>query len=276
MKKTDKLMKSQLAKDILHYHNYEIAIKSKESEALVLTTKHFMDWIEKQARADERRKCEEEQTNKLVKPIIDMFPMIAIATATSQINAPKRRKNAVIKLMANITEEAYAKGKADEQKRIGDKNEANFACGMTEGLRIGRKEGRKEGISAVEKELAKEGLERKQLNLVDGYIPVDDLIERIEEALAAARKKASESLDACERVSPQEDVGSKPQGGISHGKEAMNSVRGSDISHAATSKPEKPCDCDWDYTNPLCRNHDPPKDQWSLGKAWQKGKKSKK
>ena len=49
--------------------------------------------------------------------------------------------------------------------------------------------GFKAGIDAVEKKLAKEGLERKQLNLVDGYIQVDDLIERIEEALAAARKK---------------------------------------------------------------------------------------
>ena len=48
--------------------------------------------------------------------------------------------------------------------------------------------GFKAGIDAVEKKLAKEGLERKQLNLVDGYIQVDDLIERIEEALAAARK----------------------------------------------------------------------------------------
>lgn len=87
-----------------------------------------------------------------------------------------------------VVRDAEASIRADERRKMEDKHMSQKRDWYDDGYA----KGKEEGISAVEKELAKEGLERKQLNLVDGYIQVDDLIERIEEALAAARKKKKE------------------------------------------------------------------------------------
>ena len=70
----------------------------------------------------------------------------------------------------------YAKGVDAAQAQFAD----NIARAETKG--------RAEGIDAVEKELKKQGIERKQINETDGYIEASEMIDRVEEAIAAARR----------------------------------------------------------------------------------------